>query len=162
MELWTNGEKGQYQEIINDLDYIWQYVDSNEWKHFKIEDILSLDAFDGVKEKLIQLSKAAGQNGITINDLKKNYPLLASAINDTGINLKEFVDTRLKLFLLQVVGALVNVKVSVTCVAEGLDHQSAILTGLVDKIQIICDLIDRNYNITLIKQLCLMHDCFQE
>lgn len=92
MELWTNGEKGQYQEIINDLDYIWQYVDSNEWKHFKIEDILSLDAFDGVKEKLIQLSKAAGQNGITINDLKKNYPLLASAINDTGINLKEFVD----------------------------------------------------------------------
>ena len=53
-------------------------------------------------------------------------------------------------------------KVSVTCVAEGLDHQSAILTGLIDKIQIICDLIDRNYNVTLVKQLCLMHDCFQE
>ena len=86
-----------------------------------------------------------------------------AAIGSFLINdLKEFVDTGLKLFLLQVVGALVNVKVSVTCVTEGLDHQSAILTGLIDKIQIICDLIDRNYNVTLVKQLCLMHDCFQE
>ena len=48
-------------------------------------------------------------------------------IND----LKEFVDTGLELFLFQVIGALVDVKVSVTCVAEGLDDQSAIFAGLV-------------------------------
>ncbi len=79
-------------------------------------------------------------------------------IND----LKEFVDTGLELFLFQVIGALVDVKVSVTCVAEGLDDQSAIFAGLVDKIQIIRDLIDRNYNVTLVSQLCLVHDGFQE
>ena len=53
-------------------------------------------------------------------------------------------------------------KISVTCMSKGTDHKTTFLAGLIYKFKIRSDLCNRNDYITLIKELSLFHDHFQE
>src|SRR5699024_2781569 len=50
------------------------------------------DSFDGIVDELEKQSKAAGDAGITVDDLKNKYPELASAITGAGMTLSDFVE----------------------------------------------------------------------
>ena len=79
--------------ITDSIDLIYKQLDPNKWKELKFDEILSSDdSFEDAIDDLERQSKAAGDAGITVDDLKNKYPELASAITDAGMSVSDFVD----------------------------------------------------------------------
>ena len=78
--------------ITDSIDLIYKQLDPNKWKELKFDEILSSDdSFSDAVDDLERQSKAAGDAGISVSDLKKQYPELASAITAAGMSVSEFV-----------------------------------------------------------------------
>ena len=78
--------------ITDSIDLIYKQLDPNKWKDMKFDEILSSDdSFADAVDDLERQSKAAGDAGISVSDLKKQYPELASAITAAGMSVSEFV-----------------------------------------------------------------------
>ena len=78
--------------ITDSIDLIYKQLDPNKWKELKFDEILSSDdSFANAVDDLERQSKAAGDAGISVSDLKKQYPELASAITAAGMSVSEFV-----------------------------------------------------------------------
>ena len=87
----------------------------------------------------------------------------SAALDSVVVQLHEIlVDSLLELRFLQVVAALIDVQVSVACVAEALDDQTALLAVLLGEGQEGSDVVDRNDDVALIKELGLRFDGLQE
>lgn len=79
--------------ITDSIDLIYKQLDPNKWKDMKFDEIISSDnSFDDAVDDLERQSKAAGDAGISVSDLKNKYPELASAITAAGMSVSEFVD----------------------------------------------------------------------
>ena len=79
--------------ITDSIDLIYKQLDPNKWKELKFDEILSSDdSFADAVDDLERQSKAAGDAGISVSDLKKQYPELASAITAAGMSVSEFVN----------------------------------------------------------------------
>lgn len=79
--------------ITDSIDLIYKQLDPNKWKELKFDEILSSDdSFDDAIDDLERQSKAAGDAGISVSDLKNKYPELASAITGAGMTLSDFVE----------------------------------------------------------------------
>ena len=89
----TKEQAGVLREISDTIDFVYKKLDPNKWKELKFDEILSSDdSFDGIVDELEKQSKAAGDAGITVDDLKNKYPELASAITGAGMTLSDFVE----------------------------------------------------------------------
>lgn len=89
----TKEQAGALKEISDTIDFVYKKLDPNKWKELKFDEILSSDdSFDGIVDELEKQSKAAGDAGITVDDLKNKYPELASAITGAGMTLSDFVE----------------------------------------------------------------------
>ena len=78
--------------ITDSIDLIYKQLDPNKWKDMKFDEILSSDdSFADAVDDLERQSKVAGDAGISVSDLKKQYPELASAITAAGMSVSEFV-----------------------------------------------------------------------
>lgn len=88
----TKEQAGALKEISDTIDFVYKKLDPNKWKEMKFDEILSSDdSFDDAVDDLERQSKAAGDAGISVSDLKKQYPELASAITGAGMTLSDFV-----------------------------------------------------------------------
>lgn len=89
----TEEQTSALNEISDTIDFVYKKLDPNKWKELKFDEILSSDdSFDGIVDELEKQSKAAGDAGITVDDLKNKYPELASAITGAGMTLSDFVE----------------------------------------------------------------------
>ena len=89
----TEEQTNALNEISDTIDFVYKKLDPNKWKELKFDEILSSDdSFDGIVDELEKQSKAAGDAGITVDDLKNKYPELASAITGAGMTLSDFVE----------------------------------------------------------------------
>ncbi len=77
-------------------------------------------------------------------------------------DIEVLVYTFLELFLLQVIAALVDVEVTVAGMAEALDLKAALFAELFGKGEELSDLVDRDNDVALIKELGLGLDCLEE
>ena len=73
-------------------------------------------------------------------------------------NVKEFIYSLLELFFFQIIGTLVNMKVSISGMSEGFDNKTTFFSGLIYKCKVFCNLINRYNYVTLVKKLCFFHD----
>lgn len=89
----TKEQTSALNEISDTIDFVYKKLDPNKWKELKFDEILSSDdSFGGIVDELERQSKAAGDAGITVDDLKNKYPELASAITGAGMTLSDFVE----------------------------------------------------------------------
>ncbi len=80
-------------EISDSIDFVYKQLDPSKWKDIKFDEIISSDdSFDDAVDDLEKQSKAAGDAGISVNDLKKQYPELANAITAAGMSVSDFVN----------------------------------------------------------------------
>lgn len=90
-EFWSEDDYELYDKISQELDYVWQTIDPTKWKELKFDEIFSDDAFSGLEDELIGVSQAAGDAGLSIEQLQQQYPDLADAVTNAGMSLDDFV-----------------------------------------------------------------------
>ena len=89
----TSDQKNLLSTIDDSIEYIYKTLDPAKWKSMKLDDLFTSDNFQTAKDDLVDMAKNTKNVGITVDQVKSKYPLLASAVENAGLSVQDLIDT---------------------------------------------------------------------
>lgn len=88
----TDNQRTALSNITSQIDYIYQELDPETWKQWKLDEIMDNDVFENAKKNLIDIAKESNNVGISIEDVRNQSEHLFKTLGDKGL-LQDFVDS---------------------------------------------------------------------
>ena len=88
----TQEQKDTLDTIDDAIEHVYQTLDPAKWKSMKLDDIFNEGNFADAKDSLVEMAKNTNNVGITVDQLRGKYPLLATAVEKAGLSVQDVVD----------------------------------------------------------------------
>lgn len=88
----TQEQKDTLDTIDDAIEHVYQTLDPEKWKSMKLDDIFNEGNFADAKDSLVEMAKNTNNVGITVDQLRGKYPLLATAVEKAGLSVQDVVD----------------------------------------------------------------------
>lgn len=88
----TTTDKQMYNFVASEIDFMQQFYEPDTYKENQFERIFDNDELLGKKDEMVEMAEAAGEAGVSIDELTQKYPGLSSAVEASGITMAEFVE----------------------------------------------------------------------
>ena len=88
----TQEQKDTLDTIDDAIEHVYQTLDPAKWKSMKLDDIFNEGNFADAKDSLVEMAKNTNNVGITVDQLRGKYPLLATAVENAGLSVQDVVD----------------------------------------------------------------------
>lgn len=88
----TQEQKDTLDTIDDAIEHVYQTLDPTKWKSMKLDDIFNEGNFADAKDSLVEMAKNTNNVGITVDQLRGKYPLLATAVEKAGLSVQDVVD----------------------------------------------------------------------
>lgn len=88
----TQEQKDTLDTIDDAIEHVYQTLDPAKWKSMKLDDIFNEGNFADARDSLVEMAKNTNNVGITVDQLRGKYPLLATAVEKAGLSVQDVVD----------------------------------------------------------------------
>ena len=88
----TQEQKDTLDTIDDAIEHVYQTLDPAKWKSMKLDGIFNEGNFADAKDSLVEMAKNTNNVGITVDQLRGKYPLLATAVEKAGLSVQDVVD----------------------------------------------------------------------